>query len=469
PGTLAIGPLTATAMPRDLVVTVLNGSELLEMARVRDVSIQNGQQLTYTAEVRKPLIFVGATLPIEPGGSKVLSATEILDGNIDLVHPPAASLQKPVAIPNDVAAGSVTSDGRFFIAGRPNGLSVFDTGRAVMVGDVALPFQPTRVATSARDVAVAALGARGADGAVAIITDVAGLGDAPANVAVAGMGTLRAQLPRAAAFAPDGQKLYVLTGGTDVLDPCDVSPPAANTVLTVGLDGQVQTTWTLPSFGADLAVDPTSGNVIVALPSANKVAVIDAIAGNGAVEPMTLFPVTCPATIAVSNGQVLAVSGGQDPVFGAGSFDIARFPLAGGSGPPSTVAVSTSVFEQPDGNPGPNFNQVIRLLPHSLAGYELALTPDGNRAVFGSRTHFLVTGGDLGFGGCKITFDVVEYGRYDVDLRSGAAAYELRSQLKNGTCETHCDDGFFPPTTVQCQMLQSGDRVAGIAAVFGGP
>jgi DNA-binding beta-propeller fold protein YncE len=472
PTTLPLGPLVANTMPQDLILSVLNGSELLEMARVRGVSITAGREVTYTAEVRKPLVFVGAAVPSEPGGTKVANATQILDGNNDLAHPlPTATNKKAVVIPDDIQAGAVTSDGRFLLAGRANALTPFDTSKAAVVGDLKLPFTPVGVATAARDVAAAAIGGSGADGQVVVISDVATLVSNPAAATSSGMATLRGQQPRKAAFSPDGQKLYVLTGGTSVLDPCDGTAPPSNGIVVLGLDGNTQVTWSLSSFAADLAVDPASGAIYVSLPGKNEVGSIDPSSAQGPVSPVSLFPATCPAAIAVQNGQILAVTGGQDPVLGAGTFVLAQHSTQAG-GAPTTIALPTPVFAQPEPPPtasGPNWTQLIQVLPKNINGYEVAITPDGTRAVFGSRTHYQVLNGDLGFNACKLNYDVVEYGMYDVDLRSGAAAYEKRSLLQNTMCEADCVDILGNPMNTPCSMLLAGDRVSGVAAVFGGP
>src|SRR5262249_26358060 len=65
PDVLPLGPLPQLTVPTDLVVHVLSGSELLGMARIRDVVILDGVEKQYTAEVRKPLITVGSAPPQE--------------------------------------------------------------------------------------------------------------------------------------------------------------------------------------------------------------------------------------------------------------------------------------------------------------------------------------------------------------------------------------------------------------------
>src|SRR5436305_10112678 len=60
PDSLALGPLAQQTMPADLVMTVLSGSQLLGMARIKDVVIQNGVRKDYGVDVRKALITIGS-------------------------------------------------------------------------------------------------------------------------------------------------------------------------------------------------------------------------------------------------------------------------------------------------------------------------------------------------------------------------------------------------------------------------
>src|SRR5258706_15068857 len=98
------------------------------------------------------------------------------------------------------------------------------------------------------------------------------------QTAAAGLG----DAPRSAAFSPDGQRLYVLTGA-GVLDPCDGATPAANAIHIVGVDGSNQGLWTLPAFAADLAIEPSTGAVLGSLSASNQVASIEPTTAAGPV------------------------------------------------------------------------------------------------------------------------------------------------------------------------------------------
>src|SRR5688500_2874715 len=53
---LPLGPLASSNAPVDLQLSVLSGSNLLGLARLKDVSIQPAVQKEYLVDVRKPLI-----------------------------------------------------------------------------------------------------------------------------------------------------------------------------------------------------------------------------------------------------------------------------------------------------------------------------------------------------------------------------------------------------------------------------
>jgi len=70
---------------------------------------------------------------------------------------------------------------------------------------------------------------------------------------------------------------------------------------------------------------------------------------------------------------------------------------------------------------------------------------------------------------CTANFNIVEYGLFAVDLRTGNAAYESRATLvtkgSNGCVD--CVIGSpFPDQVVACQST-AGDKPAGLAATFG--
>src|SRR5439155_6246633 len=69
--------------------------------------------------------------------------------------------------------------------------------------------------------------------------------------------------------------------------------------------------------------------------------------------------------------------------------------------------------------------------PGSIEAYELAITPDGNRAEFATRAHYKEVGTKFTISqqACTAAFDIVEYGLYTVDIRTGNASYTMRSQI----------------------------------------
>src|SRR5439155_5080076 len=153
-------------------------------------------------------------------------------------------------------------------------------------------------------------------------------------------------------------------------------------------------------------------------------------------------------------------------------------PLKGGG------AVVANSFTGPhyeipiDSTPSPNGNiqtATLPVRPVSIEAYELAITPDGSRAQFATRAHYKEVNTKFTFSqeDCTANFDIVEYGLYAVDLRTGNASYAQRSQLvqspAGGTKCVDCAITIFGSTQHQYADCDSvaGDRPAGLAASFG--
>jgi hypothetical protein len=476
---LPLGSLKVTPKPEDVVMSLFSGSQLLGMARIRDVEIKKEQQKTFDAFVRKPLVFVGSALPAESAMFNAVTDGQILDftsTTTDLAHPATRDTNTP-KLPDNISAAAVTSDGTMLLAGRKSLLTVYDTGTGI-TQDLVLPFTPARVVVAPRDAAAATLDPGDATngGAVALFRDVAALRQSasttmPVTVKLPGV------QPRAAVFSDDAAMLYVLGGGG--ADPCGPGvPPPGNTITQVGVaDGTVQGTWSMPDFVSDLASDTVG--VLVSRSVAGQVARITP-GPNPSAAPtfQKVFDATCPTALHVTNGEVLAVTSQHDSMLN--TFAIVRDHLD--NSPATTLPIGAPVFQTDDTGvmaPSPSPNQPaesITLTPVSLYAYDLAVTPDGGTAVFAARLRYTESNTPfqvLGAIDCTATLDIVEYGLYIVDTASGNATYQQRSQIVTNPESTNdpcmvCPLDALDELPFYCDS-SPGDKAAGLAAIFGGP
>ncbi len=480
PDSLALGPLVQQTTPADLVMTVLSGSQLLGMARIRDVVIVNGVRRDYAVDVRKSLITIGSALPDEalaagnppnsPQAGRILDPTT----NQDLAASTAANHP---ALPAATSAAASTWDGRFLLTANAKGVSVIDTGSGATVGLAPLSFAAAKLAVGARDSAVVAINA-GANGSVTIFPDVTALTTSPASapsmlVPISGE-------PRSAVFDASGKRAFILTGGATT-DPCNGTLPAPNSIVAIGLDGAVQGTWTLPAFASDLTVDSSSGAVLVSEAIGNRVSTLDVNQPFGAVTPTKLVDATCPSALRAANGALYVVTA-ERPSADSTEFILQRI-LANGTA--TRLSFSGPLYNEnvtsvpgPDGNTSLNFG----IRPPAIYAYDMAVTPDGSTAVFATRARYVeapaqsfkLFGTTATADVCKPDIDIVEYGLYTMDTRTGTASYESRSLivLKNdsatGAVCVNCTISNVPDIAIGCASTP-GDRAAGLAAVFGGP
>ncbi|MCU1278880.1 MAG: hypothetical protein JWM53_2426, partial [bacterium] len=467
-GLLPLGALMPADTPEDVFVTALSGGNLLGMARIRDVVIKGGKKASYEAPLRKPLVFVGSSLPPETASGNATRGVQILDpvASIDLTK----SAMSPPSVAGGMTAGATTWDGRFLVVAQGGTLTAFDSGSGKNVpGGLTLAFQPSRLVVAPRDLAIVALDpGTGSDGSLVIISDVAGFAAAPASAAPKTV-RMPGAIARTATFSPDGSKLYVLTGGPTT-DPCAPGATlAANVVQVYGLDGSMITMFTLPGFAADLAVDPQTGMLVVADVAGKQIATLDPSSG---ATTKVLGNLTCPSAVRVVNGTAFVVTSDHDTTQ-PDRFVLQRVPIKGG-------AATATPFAGPnynipiDSTPSSNGDIGMALLPVrpvSIEAYELAITPDGSRAEFATRAVYNEAGTQFMFSGenCTANFNIVEYGLFAVDVRTGNAAYEQHAQLvvKGATSCVVCKlPSPFPDQQVGCAS-QAGDRPSGLAASFG--
>lgn len=468
-GRLPLGALMPSEDPVDVYVTALSGGSLIGEARIRDVTIKSGRTAHYEADLRKPLIFVGAALPAESTAGNMTKAVQILDPDTS-TNLSGSGRANPL---NGMTAGAVSWDGKFLFAANGATLGAFDTGTGTLVaGTLTLPFSPTRLAAAPRNQALVALDpGAGGNGSLAIIGDIAGLAANPASAAISSV-ALPGQIARAVAFAPDGSKMYVLTGGTTI-DPCSPGVMAApNAIVVVGIDGTVAGTFTLPGFISDVTVDPATGTLVLADATSGEISTLDLTAATpGPVGPAKLLGgLQCPSAVRVVDGVAFAVTSTRDTTQD-NAFVLERVTLSSGSGTALSFIGPTYLVpfvSTPSANGNIEaVNMTVR--PTSIEAYELAITPDGNRAEFATRAHYVEKGTNFGLSGqsCTANFDIVEYGLYAVDVRTGNASYTQRSQIVVAGADDCIDCGSgINAVAVLCDSI-AGDRPAGLAAAFG--
>ncbi len=461
---LSLGTLQSSAAPEEVSLSLLSGTQLEGMARLRSVVIKNATKSSYEANVRKPLLFVGQAAPPEltTGGvttygsiidpTALISSTDIVSftSSPDLSHPLGFGTTSPagaLVLPDGTGATTVTWDGRFLISAGTSGLQVTDTGSWNSVGGAIQTVNKiSRLVAAPRDQAIAALSRDGE--AVMLWTDVPGLTSGQVTQPI--LVPLNGEIPRSAAFSSDGTKLYVLSGG-DVLDPCDGSTLTTNKILTVDLTGQIVATANLNDFAADLALDDLTGALIVSLPITGQVATVDL--SSNPIGTKKLFDAGCTSAVRAGKGQVFAVTTVLEPAgtLHASTNCILKIAsLQNGTErdlPFDTPFYSPTLAITDDSDTLAGIQLTVQAT--SVNAYEMVLTPDGSRAIFATRAHYNQVGKELGFNfspstglpqsECSLDVDVVEYGLYNIDLHSGATHYDVHSQFVIGGATGKCD------------------------------
>jgi hypothetical protein len=176
--------------------------------------------------------------------------------------------------------------------------------------------------------------------------------------------------------------------------------------------------------------------------------------------------------VRVVNGTVFAVTSDHDETQ-KDAFVLQRVPLKGGAAAATAFrgpAYSIPIQSTPSAN-GDIGMAVVPVRPVSTDAYELAVTTDGTRAEFATRTVYDEpnTKFTLSDEDCTANFTIVEYGLFAVDVRTGNASYELHSQYVtkgNNTCVVCKLPSPFPDQAVGCDGT-AGDQAVGLAASFG--
>jgi hypothetical protein len=277
----------------------------------------------------------------------------------------------------------------------------------------------------------------------------------------------------------------VLSGGTTA-DPCSPgTPQPSNAIFWLDIAGTLQGTFTLPAFVSDLAIDPDDpddGTLILADAGRGQLARLDLTRANPTTSATPVSPtpllgnLTCPSAVRLANGVAFAVTADRSADRPDG-FVLRRYTLATGQtiempfvGPQYLIPIASTPSS--DGNIQ-TVNVPVR--PVSICAYDLAITPDGSLAEFATRARYLEQGATFTLSGasCTAVFDIVEYGLYALDLRSGNASYQMHAQVfqqpASGDACVTCVSSGGAVQQVACtpNQPQLGDRPAGITAVFG--
>jgi hypothetical protein len=468
---LPLGVLAQTTAPLDLQVSVLSGSTLLGLARVKDVSIQPAVQRDYAADVRKPLITIGSTVPTLTGEmlpNNAPLAGQILDPS---TFSDLAKLPGGPRLPTRTTAAASTWDGRFLLAAGMGGLSVIDTGSGQTVGLAALNFEAARVVVGARDSAVAVLDP---NGAVMIYADVAALVSNPATAGAKRVDLAIAQ--RTAAFSPDGKTLYVLGGPP--ADPCSptAGPQAPNSLSAVGIDGTMIGEWRFSGFVADMAIDAAGERFMLSDVAGDRVTALDIGAPFGQATTTKITDADCPSALRLAGNELFVVTNSRSMDFDPPAFEMLHVTLR--SGAITKLYFSSPIYDRVDvpdmPTPGGTTSLGFRFTPVSLVAQDMALSPDGSRAVFTTRARYREINAPLTVftNPCRANYEIVEYGVYDIDTRSGQSNYRPGAQVIGATTGgratcitcTVTGGGTLPFTC----LSNPGDRPAGLATVFGG-
>ncbi len=451
----------------DLRLDVMSGSQLVGLAEIQNTAIVPGERVTLQADIRKPLVFIGADDAPEGAGPR---------GSVQLLDPTTSTdlATRGIAVPRGQAA-AFTTDGKLLLLAAEDGLRAFDTGSGMTAGPKSLPFVAGLIAVSPKNGGVALIERGTASSRVLLYDGVGTLLATPATSAPLSV-TITAGRPRAAHFSIDGLTLYVLVEPTTA-EPCTGATPPANQIIPIARSGSMGAALAMPSYVADFAVDRT-GRLILSEAGANRISVL----GHGGMITK-LYDATCPTALRIVGDQLFAVTNDTSQAV-PDAFTLLRGRVDGSPVTMLPIARPSYTTQLNSSSTRDDLTRLnLQFVSIAVAGQEIAISPDGNRAFISTRSRYLEDGQQpFKFASftCFATIDIVEYGVHSVDLVSGTSSYESRSQtvvipkqvlppLRPDPCVQGTASLVFPPINLVLELdcpPALGDRASGLAAAF---
>ena len=452
----------------DLRLDVMSGSQLVGLAAIENTAIVPGERVTLEADIRKPLVFIGADDAPEGAGPR--AAVQLLDPttSTDLAA-------RGITVPASQAA-AFTIDGKRLLLAADDGLRAFDTGTGTTAGPKALPFVAGLIAVSPKNGGVALIERGAVNARVLLYESVVGLLTTPETSAPVSV-TITAGRPRAAHFSIDGQTLYVLVEPATA-EPCTGPTPPANQIIPITRSGTMSGAIKMPSYVADFAVDRT-GRFILSEAGANRISVM----GQGGMTTK-LYDATCPTALRLVGDQLFAVTNDTSQAV-PDAFTLMRGRVDGSPVTMLPIARPSYTTQLNDSSTRDDLTRLnLQFVSIAVAGQEIAISPDGNRAFISTRSRYLEDGKQsfmFASFTCFATIDIVEYGVHSIDLVSGTSSYASRSQtvvipkqvlppLRPDPCvQGTASLGGFPPINLVLELdcpAALGDRASGLAAAF---
>ncbi|PIE19810.1 MAG: hypothetical protein CSA65_01020 [Proteobacteria bacterium] len=412
PGELAIGQVPV-GRSLDLELSGQSASgQMLGVGRVFDVEIEAKEETRIAINFRKPIAYISgdsALVPIDaasqnPGFSVIPTISR-------------KDLRASATAPNGVLLALVTSQRVY----------VYSTSNHQLLLDLALDAPEQKAATCLRfspDSRYLFICRQGPHlSAVDLLAfQPTVLGGAIGKVA------------RDVTFTADGRTGYALTSGLAPQSSCSGAPASELIRFSVGSEaGRVflaQDVIRLPRPVSDIELNPQNGRLLLAEPCDNRVSEL-ALPASGAAQPQPLTSATLetPYDIAVTGDQIaiIGAAGERGAVVllsqaATQNLDFAIPPIELSLANQESTAGAFDWTSLPSGQ---------------LLTYDLAIAPDGQRAIALYRLRFT---SDLTLNGCGFRSDVIGMGYVLLDLSTGAVLLNRLTKLDfvAGGCSAPC-------------------------------
>lgn len=406
---IALGEVPLASGLRVSLIASSAGGRLIGFGRgVETLDASTGDDTSVVVRMRRPFAYVA--------GQTRLTA---FDTTLEPQTAYTTELQAVVSAPRAVA---VTPDGADLVT--------VDGGQLVLVAtaDHATVRGRAPVGINATDIAFSP------DGRMAVVAHPAGLSivdveamrageTTPAEVAIAGVDRV----------AVSNTAAYALVNAWD-----DNGCASPSSVVRVPLDApQPEAPLLATSVVADVAMEPRSGTLLVALPCENKIGVVD---GSGAVSQS--FDVPGATMVAVASGRIFAVGRGQSAT--------GAFLVLSSVGVDGSAAAQVNLPVTQERALSEDFDMSgqaaeMRINADGVRAVDLAVLPDGSRVVLLVRAsyHSDKSGGEFfPFDSIIPAIDIVTHEYLLLDAGTGAALQRMRTRCDIDWTHTSYLDAF---------------------------